>query len=331
MSEVTCPHCGKKLAGTSKSLSSHLGYWHKELFDERKVKIFSMVCKECGEAVANSNNNLAKHLKKIHAMTFEDYLVKHEYDGKKPVCACGCGQELVLQKGGYCRFATKSCASQGENNGMFNKRGPDSPNWGKVRTEEHKMHYSDAAKKRWEDNREKMAEIMQSDDYRQKQRDAQRIVYDTTNHAEKVSRGIHEFWSNDPRAPELRKLASDRAIELLEQGKIGPRAPFKTEWVENHFTGKQEYMHSSWEKQFLEHCFSVGIPVTKAHSIRIPYIQKDGTEHVYVPDFVTTDDWVDKLIFEVKGQRDDVTDVKDEAARRWCDENGYQFIVVGNR
>ena len=44
-------------------------------------------------------------------------------------------------------------------------------------------------------------------------------------------------------------------------------------------------MHSSWETAFLSRCVSEGYPVTKVHSLQIPYIAHDGTEHTYIPDF----------------------------------------------
>lgn len=89
-------------------------------------------------------------------------------------------------------------------------------------------------------------------------------------------------------------------------------------------------MHSSWERVFLEECIANDVPVTKSHSIRIPYVDPAGVERQYVPDFITTDDCQERLMFEVKGLRDESTNAKDAAARQWCQENGYEFVVIGN-
>lgn len=143
---------------------------------------------------------------------------------------------------------------------------------------------------------------------------------------------MRRFWSSgSPLSRQRRKEASDRAVVLLEQGIIGPQAPFKAEWVENPFTGRKEYMHSSWETSFLSACVAAGLPVTKSHSVRVPYVGLDGTDHVYVPDFVTLDRWADRTLYEVKGQRTPTDDLKEAACQRWCDDNGHKLVTVGQR
>jgi hypothetical protein len=122
-----------------------------------------------------------------------------------------------------------------------------------------------------------------------------------------------------------RKIQSDRAIDLLEQGKIGPQAPYKAEWKLNPFTGKEEYMHSSWETRFLDECIERDMPVTKQHSIRIPYFDPNGLERVYIPDFLTLDG---KTVYEIKGYETDNDREKWRALMAWCLENDTRYEVV---
>jgi len=141
----------------------------------------------------------------------------------------------------------------------------------------------------------------------------------------KKSESIHRFWSSSPFADLLRKEASERALKLLEEGKIGPQAPFKREWVHNPWSGKDEYMHSSWESSFFQTCLKRGYPVFKSHGITIPYVHPDGSQRTYVPDFYAPDD---RVLYEVKGRHDEVDTAKWEAAARFCEEKGWRFEVL---
>lgn len=283
---VKCSYCDKQLKNTKRSIGAHIGYWHKEKATElyRKEKTFSIVCKECNVPVANSNNVLGRHLRKVHKMEFPDYLVKYEYSGQWPICGCGCGEKLAWKKGGFSKFI-KEHTSRGKLNPMYGKRGKNSPNYGKVRTAEHRANYSRAVKKRWRNKEDKFYDMFTA---------------------------------------EYRRKLSDRAIKLLEQNKIGPQAPYKTEYKLNPFTGKKEWMHSSWESAFLDACVEQNLSVTKAHSIRIDYTDEQGNQRQYVPDFLG-----EGALFEVKGHENAEDLLKYQAAEKWCGERGMEFVVLG--
>jgi hypothetical protein len=133
-----------------------------------------------------------------------------------------------------------------------------------------------------------------------------------------------ENWQK-PESAGKRKLQSSRACDLLEQGKIGPQAPYRTEWKLNPFTGQEEYMHSSWETRFLNECIERNIPVTKQHGIRIPYVDPNGVERVYVPDFLTLDR---ATLYEVKGHETGTDREKWRATMTWCIQNEAHLEVV---
>ena len=133
-----------------------------------------------------------------------------------------------------------------------------------------------------------------------------------------------ENW-HKPHMEVKRKAAQDRAIRLLEEGKIGPQAPFKAEWKFNPFTQQDEYMHSSWETRFLDECVERDHPVTKKHEIRIAYTDPNGIQHIYVPDFLSVSG---SQLFEVKGQETPIDEIKYNAASSWCTQNSKEFCVV---
>lgn len=137
---------------------------------------------------------------------------------------------------------------------------------------------------------------------------------------EKLIRMNEERWAD----PENRKKQSELISELVMQGLVGPHTS-KTEWKFNPFTNQDEYMHSTWESHFLEKCINDGVPVTKKHGVRIPYNDENGYEHIFIPDFVSAEK---KILFEIKGFKNDVWGMKNVAAAEWCDKNGYEYVLI---
>jgi len=323
VNKIKCDYCDAMLNNAPRSIGSHIGFHHKEvaraLYD--KAIDFTMKCLECGELVANSNNVLARHVRKVHGIDWPQYEVNHTYGGMWPKCSCGCGGVLSWKKGGFTSFIDGH-STRGENNPMYGKKGVDSPNSGKRRTNEMKARYSSAAKTRWSNPDDSRREIMTSAAYRENMRKISKEVSQRPEVIAKKSTWSTKWWEENP---EMRRVWSDRAIDLLEQGKIGPQAPYKAEWKLNPFTGKEEYMHSSWETRFLDECIERDMPVTKQHSIRIPYFDPNGLERVYIPDFLTLDG---KTVYEIKGYETDNDREKWRALMAWCLENDTRYEVV---
>jgi len=78
----------------------------------------SIICKECGktfeyEKMSSCKSQLKRHIREEHHMSLLDYVVKHEYGGKRPVCPCGCGHELNLRSGGkrweFTKYYSDTC------------------------------------------------------------------------------------------------------------------------------------------------------------------------------------------------------------------------------
>ena len=322
--KVKCLYCDKTLKNTPRSIGAHVGYWHKDIAKEiyaKPVVEFTIKCKICDELVANSNNVLARHVRKEHKIEWPAYQVLTEYNNVWPVCKCGCNTKLKWAKGGFPGYL-RGHSNKGKNNGMYGKRGADSPNFGKVRTSKQKESYSKAAQKRWDEDYDERVEVLRTDEYREKMSKANKLSYNSSSRASRVSKGMLKYWNNNP---EMRKVYSERAIQLLEDGIIGPQAPFKTEWKFNPFTQQNEYMHSGWESRFLDECVSRGEPVTKKHDIRIPYKDPNGVERTYVPDFLSLSA---SMLYEVKGQENDNDPLKCQAAIDWSFQNDKKFCVI---
>lgn len=296
----------------------------EEETEERVVPVDEprkVVCKECNAWITNLNTVLARHMKTKHDLTWVDYLVKYEHSGVHPTCECGCGERIKWKKGGFSRFINGH-QSRGEFNSMSGRKGEDNPNTGKMRTSEMKERYAEAARKRWSDPSDVRREIIQSEEYREKMSRSSKEAGSRPSTRQKRSKASKQWWQENP---EMRKVWSDRAIRLLDEGKIGPQAPFKCEWVHNPFTDQQEYMHSSWETRFLQECVNREEPVTKKHDIRIPYVDPNGLDKVYIPDFIALDT---SKLYEIKGLETDTDHCKYEAAVKWCYERGVEFVVV---
>jgi hypothetical protein len=287
VNKIKCDYCDAILNNTPRSIGAHVGYHHKEVAKTLydKKVAFTMKCLECGELVANSNNVLARHVRKVHGIDWPQYEVKHTHGGVWPKCACGCDSQLTWKKGGFASFIDGH-AARGENNPMYGKKDSNNPNTGKKRSDAAKKRYSSIVTSRWKDKDDKFKTMF---------------------------------------TPEYRKKLSLHAIDLLEQGKIGPQAPYKAEWKMNPFTSKEEYMHSSWETRFLDECIALGIPVTKQHGIRIPYTDLNGIERSYIPDFLTLDG---KTLYEIKGYTSEIDREKWRATMTWCLQNDAHLEVI---
>lgn len=209
---------------------------------------------------------------------------------------------------------------------MSGKTGEKSPLFGLKRTEEQLKNYSEGAKKRWKIHGEKLRNMMKTEEYSKANSEGQKQSYVKNPDLKRIrSNGVHRFWAESPLAPVLREEASQRAIKLLAENKIGPRAPFKQETLVSPWTGEEEHMHSSWESIFFQTCIERRYEVTKNHGIVIPYVHPDGTTRNYIPDFFGRED---RVLYEMKGRHDEVDEAKWNAAKDYCDRMGWGFVVM---
>jgi hypothetical protein len=82
---------------------------------------------------------------------------------------------------------------------------------------------------------------------------------------------------------------------------------------------------SSWDAYF-----QIKNPKLKYEKIRIPYVYENTISN-YIVDFVDEDK---KILYEIKPDSFRETEkniTKFNAAKQWCNENNYSFIIIGNK
>ncbi len=64
-----------------------------------------MICKICGENHGRHGGHFNKHLKNKHNIdNYLDYIIKVDYDGIRPLCGCGCGEQTTYHQNNFKEF-----------------------------------------------------------------------------------------------------------------------------------------------------------------------------------------------------------------------------------
>lgn len=303
---------------------------------------------DCECAVCGKNfyelHSVTRHAARSHGLTVPEYLIKYTLDGIAPVCACGCGEFVLWNKGKPRRFIhSHACRDPGVKQQMIDGgyRTSKDPNTGKK--------ISDHLTRRWKEP-EFRASQMKHLQASQVLRTANRqITIMLPENRLKASQRAIDFWASSE-SDELREyMAGDEfkasvsqgtkagftleshekmrrhATERIESGVAGPHNS-KTCWVLCPFTNEFEYLHSSWELLFFQLTKQLNFPALRGHGIRIPYFKSDRSLSHYVPDFVNFNT---QEVFEIKGQITDSDLVKKFAAETWCraTEFTYHFLT----
>jgi len=113
---------------------------------------------------------------------------------------------------------------------------------------------------------------------------------------------------------------SKKMKELILSGKFTPNSNNRNTHWESFYNNKK--YRSSWEAlyQYLDN-------QAEYETLRIPYIF-DNQNYVYIVDFVNHET---KTVVEVKPQElinDKKTQAKISAAKKWCNDNGYVFVLA---
>jgi len=256
-------------------------------------------CKICGKEFTR----LAAHVNRSHNVGYEGYMLEFEYNGINPKCKCGCGNNTPFTRSHGMGFLSYIHGHSARIEGRLT---------------------AESKRKIGEKNRKNMKRYMTENPEHAKKKAKQMYSAIIPEVRKRSAKTNAENWQK-PHMAEKRKEATIRAIELSEQGIIGPQAPFKTEWKFNPFTQQNEYMHSGWESRFLDECIEQDESVTKKHEIRIPYNDPNGVERTYVPDFLSISG---STLYEVKGQENDTDPLKYQAAISWCSQNDKKFCVI---
>ncbi len=66
-------------------------------------------CNECETKIESFSDNsehrlFVNHLRKVHNMSQEEYDIKYKYNGIRPKCNCGCGNDVKYKKGKFHKY-----------------------------------------------------------------------------------------------------------------------------------------------------------------------------------------------------------------------------------
>lgn len=164
-------------------------------------------------------------------------------------------------------------------------------------------------------------------------------------HSEETKRHLSEIASDGRRAGEKngmhgrnhsessKEKMSESKTKLILEGKFRPG---RTGHKKGHYKdklGRIFFFRSSWEEAMMQHLdVDDSVLEWEYENLRIPYFYvKEGKKRWYVPDFLVKRKDGTKQLLEIKPSELSSAEkviLKSEAAKRWCSENGAQFIIV---
>lgn len=172
------------------------------------------MCRECGREF-DDPEQVRRHQRK-HGQTFEQYTLKWKHGGVRPCCVCGCGGQPAWN------VAFKDYAKFVHGHHMTGHE---------VSTETRELIGSKTSitSKRFMDAHPEVANERAAIARAACRNEASDL---------KRSQAVRHFWSSSPLAPQRRKEASDRAIVLLKQNRIGPQATLQGVLDDEHVHGQ---------------------------------------------------------------------------------------------
>lgn len=120
-----------------------------------------------------------------------------------------------------------------------------------------------------------------------------------------------------------RKKQSETMKLKIKKGEFTPR-------VTNSWCRSKIEIHGISFRSCWEAVFYILNPTLQYEKIRIPYIDEDGNEKIYITDFV---DNISKKIYEIKPKSVKIkirNFLKEKSAIDWCKNNGYDYICISD-
>lgn len=166
-------------------------------------------------------------------------------------------------------------------------------------------------------------------------------------HTEKTKKKISKIFSDGSRSGENNAMfGRNHTIETKnKQSKIksdsiinGTFVPYglntKKGWYYSHRNNKQFYYRSSWEEEMMILLdYSDSVNEWNYESIKISYMY-NNVKCCYIPDFFIENKIGTKYVVEIKPTYYTNTDkvvYKMNAAKKWCDEVGYEFFILNTK
>lgn len=290
-------------------------------------------------------DGLKRHVGRTHRMSVKDYTIQYELKGVIPVCECGCGQEVAWNKGRPRRFVHMHQHNVPEIVENMGRLGAEA-----ARSDEVRAKVSATMTRKWAEDEEfssnllaklpkarekaliKRSMLQQDPAWRAARSQSKRefwasprgdIVREymrSKQFSRNVSQGSRRAFEADPSIGERRSAIWSK---MQADGVVGPNMTNR-EWITDPYSGRMVHVHSTWERDFMLFRHGIGKPVVRDHNVRITYSFM-GRKRIYTPDFTSLDGIV---VYEVKGRMTEVDYVKHEAARQYCLEQGWTFVVI---
>ena len=135
---------------------------------------------------------------------------------------------------------------------------------------------------------------------------------------------------NNPYYRQTEETKKNTAIKISKKLKTKIKNGEFTPCVTNSWCHSRIEIHQIPFRSCWEAAFYILNPNLQYEKIRIPYIDENGIEKIYITDFV---DFVNKKIYEIKPKsvkNINKNILKEKAAKKWCEENGYQYNCISD-
>lgn len=168
-----------------------------------------MQCKECNETF-EFIQGFKRHIKRVHGLTNKDYVIKYEYNGIHPTCACGCGTLVSWRNDNHFLRLTYGHVTQEMRDAQGNRRR------GTKMTEKQKQEKSEQALAFFQTDEGKQVANRRADNLRKFHQSE-----DGKKWSEEQSRRSKEFNKTEE-GKEARRIAGEKISEFYktEEGQI---------------------------------------------------------------------------------------------------------------
>ena len=261
------------------------------------------------------NNRWSGHKERCDVCKKEHEKIKNEAHASWSVfCKCGCGKKTNYGDEYIHGHWLKTSWDEEKKEKQSKKWKEKNPLF-KLK---NKKFGNDNPSKR-DDVRRKISEnnSMKSDVYRKKAHDN----WMKTDGIEKLR--YNATHNNPSKNKEILEKRINTYTKNLSEGKY----TIKNNWKTGFFykkDGTKEWFDSSYEEKRMIYYEKQNIIWTKKHGIRIPYINDNGLNTFYVPDFLIIID-NKKIIEEIKGWIKQADIMKSKVAIEYCKKNNIEY------
>lgn len=269
-----------------------------------------LICK----ATFSSRKGTSYHIRNAHGLDYEAYLIIFKYDGKKPLCKCGCGNFVDYMHGVYNLYYKNHFSNDRVITEKFRKR-TSIKSTGRRHTNEWKMQRS----------KEMYALHKETDKLRVAVSKANKGKICTPEHRERISKTRKERIASGDIVIN-REAISKTITNMHMSGQI--------EYVQGTYTRKNGSTigyRSSWELLYAQYLDND--PNVKEWLFEKKFIQYEfeGHMHRYLPDFIVHYNDGSTYMVEVKPIKLSTTPKivqKAIYATEYCKKKGWGYLFA---